>query len=116
MPSYLYEFLCLCFGLGVALKLVIKVYKKNPNCSFEANKNLNNCLSGQDVTDGVVLKGNFDRDAYVDFSVSKFVVFFFHENGKVNSSISNINRVLEITDNTEEMALFLSEEKLNYTF
>lgn len=76
---------------------------------------MNNCLSGQDVTDGVVLKGNFDRDAYVDFSVSN-LFFFFHENGKVNSSISNINRVLGITDNTEEMALFLSEEKLNYTF
>ena len=76
---------------------------------------MNNCLSGQDVTDGVVLKGNFDCDAYVDFSISNFF-FFFHKNGKVNSSISNTNRVLGIADNTEEMALFLSEEKLNYTF
>ena len=60
------------------------------------NKHSNNCLSGQYVTDGADLTGNYGSDGYIDFSIAKFGAC--HRSEKDNLTTSETIAISAVTD------------------
>ena len=63
----LYQFLCLCFDLGPALKVLTKLLAIP--IAILRQKHWNSCLPGWYITDEAE---NCDSEGYIDFSVAKF--------------------------------------------
>ena len=84
---------------------------KNPNYSFETNEHFNNCLSGQYVVDGADLKGNYDNEGYIYFSVAKIGVCGKSE--KVNPTTSDAIGISRFTDKYRRNGIGFLRRKTN---
>ena len=90
----LYEFLCLCFGLGSSPSDFHKT-SEDPNCLIKEDQCKNN-IFGRHVSNGPNAARNFASKGDIDFSVTKFR--FCDKFKKVATNTSEGNRVFGISD------------------
>ena len=107
--SNLYEFLSFCFGLGPAPKVLTKLLKIPIPLLRRINIRIIVYLDNM-LLMGVGLRGNYGIEGYIDFSVAKFRVCHKSEKSILHPVIQLEFLGLQI--NTEEITVFLSEEKL----
>ena len=104
----IYEFLCLCFGLGPVPWIFAKLLKI-PHCRFEADSNQNNNLSGRHVADEIDCKRSRNSQGYIDFSIA--------ESGLINPQKSVLVplqkiELLGLEIDSVRMTLTLPQEKV----
>ena len=107
----LYEFLCLCFGLGPAPR-IFTILIKVPIATLEAGQHSNHYLPRQYVANGEDVTRTSHGKWHIDFSTA---TFGFCDKPKKSTMhpVKQIEFLCLVTD-TEKMTFALSEKKLKH--
>ena len=103
----LYEFFCLCFGLGPVLLIFTKLLKIRIALLRRIDVRIN--IFGRHVSNGPNVGRNLASKEDIDFSVTKFR--FYHKSKKVATNTSEGNRVFGVSDKFSKHDVSLASGK-----